>query len=107
MATVPVPAPAHQPPRAQTRATQRMFSASDDMAMMKQIQATHAPDGRLIEVKPILKIIESIFQRATPSIHGILNVCSFLLLLRFSYILHSVLALCTAELIIDHYRRHL
>ncbi|KAI4303814.1 hypothetical protein MLD38_039404 [Melastoma candidum] len=71
-AAVPVPVPP-QPPRGQQRGSHRMFAASDDIAMMKQIQATHAPDGRLVEVKPILNIIESIFHRATPSIVGILD----------------------------------
>lgn len=51
-----------------------MFSASDDTAMMKQIQATHAPDGREIEVKPIIQIIEDILRRATPNIDDVLNV---------------------------------
>ncbi|KAK6920603.1 Sieve element occlusion, C-terminal [Dillenia turbinata] len=52
----------------------RMFAAGDDNAMLKQIQATHAPDGRDFEVKPILQIIEDIFHHAAPSsIDGIVN----------------------------------
>ncbi|PKI66640.1 hypothetical protein CRG98_012982 [Punica granatum] len=51
----------------------RMFSASDDTAMMKQIQATHTPDGRVVDVGPILSIIEGIFRRAAPSIDSVLN----------------------------------
>ncbi|KAF5476669.1 hypothetical protein F2P56_003384 [Juglans regia] len=51
----------------------RMFALSDDNALMKQIQATHAPDGREVSVKPILLIIGDIFHRATPSLDGILN----------------------------------
>ena len=60
-----------------TRSQRRMFSASDDSAMMKQVQATHAPDGREVDVTPILSIIEDIFRRATatPSnIDGVPNV---------------------------------
>jgi hypothetical protein len=45
-----------------------MFSSSDDTAMMKQIQATHAPDGREFPVKPLLHIVEDIFLRATPAL---------------------------------------
>lgn len=37
-----------------------MFSASDDSAMMKQVQGTHAPDGREIDVKHIIQIVDEI-----------------------------------------------
>lgn len=50
-----------------------MFSSSDDSAMMKQIQSTHCPDGREVDVKPIIHIIEYILHRVTPSIDGVLN----------------------------------
>ncbi|KAK6256379.1 hypothetical protein SCA6_017684 [Theobroma cacao] len=43
------------------------FSASDDGVMLKQIQASHAPDGRVINVRPLLRIVEDIFNRAAPS----------------------------------------
>ncbi|KAH9776517.1 protein SIEVE ELEMENT OCCLUSION B [Citrus sinensis] len=49
------------------RSKGRMLSATDDSAMMKQVQASHAPDGREVDVRPILSIIEDIFRRATPS----------------------------------------
>ncbi|GKV41943.1 hypothetical protein SLEP1_g49410 [Rubroshorea leprosula] len=52
----------------------KMFSASNDIVMMKQIQATHCPDGRQVDVKPILHIIEYILRWVTPSIDGVLNV---------------------------------
>ncbi|KAK2664470.1 hypothetical protein Ddye_003044 [Dipteronia dyeriana] len=55
------------------RSDRMMFSASDDSAMMKQIQATHSPDGREVDVNPILHIIEDILRRANPSIVGVLN----------------------------------
>lgn len=37
------------------------FATSDDNAMMKQIQSTHSPDGREVEVQPILQVIEDVF----------------------------------------------
>lgn len=37
-----------------------MFSTSDDSAMTKQVQATHAPDGREIDVKPLIQIVDEI-----------------------------------------------
>ena len=40
-----------------------MFSTSDDSAMTKQVEATHAPDGREIDVKPILQIVDEILVR--------------------------------------------
>ncbi|XP_057970955.1 protein SIEVE ELEMENT OCCLUSION B-like [Malania oleifera] len=64
-----------QPGRMQQliKSDRRIFTASDDSAMMKQIQATHAPDGREVEVKPILSIIEDIIQRARSTIDGVIN----------------------------------
>ena len=57
------------------RSKGRMLSATDDSAMMKQVQASHAPDGREVDVRPILSIIEDIFRRATPStIDGVVSV---------------------------------
>ncbi|KAA8548170.1 hypothetical protein F0562_004569 [Nyssa sinensis] len=60
-ATKLVPASAQQ----LIKSDRSMFMGSDDGVMMKQIQATHAPDGREVDVKPILHIIEDILQRAT------------------------------------------
>lgn len=59
------------------KSDRRMFSASDDSAMVKQIQATHAPDGREVDVKPILHVIEDILHRATPTMVGVLKVLLF------------------------------
>ncbi|KAL7171614.1 hypothetical protein ACSBR2_036303 [Camellia fascicularis] len=53
------------------RGDRRMFATSDDNAMMKQIQATHAPDGREVDVKPLIHVIEDIMHRATPPIPGL------------------------------------
>lgn len=55
------------------------FAASDDSAMMKQIQSTHSPDGREVDVRPILHVIEDILRRANPSIESVINVRIFLL----------------------------
>lgn len=80
MDSVAPPPPPPPPPAARVhhqrlsdRGT-RTFSASDDSAMMRQIQATHAPDGRTVDVGPILSIIEGIFRHAAPSIDNVLNV---------------------------------
>lgn len=54
-------------------ADRRMFSSSDDSAMMKQIQSTHAPDGRVVDVKPIMLVIEEILRRASPGIDAVIN----------------------------------
>ncbi|XP_030458070.1 protein SIEVE ELEMENT OCCLUSION B-like [Syzygium oleosum] len=70
MAGAPAPP---RTPKGQQKGGHRMFAASDDSAMMKQIQATHSPDGRVVDVKPILGLIESIFRHATPGIDGVLN----------------------------------
>ncbi|XP_068666741.1 protein SIEVE ELEMENT OCCLUSION B-like [Aristolochia californica] len=43
-----------------------MFSSSDDSVVMKQILATHSPDGRDIDVRPLLHVVEDVLQRATP-----------------------------------------
>lgn len=52
------------------RGDRHLFSSSDDNAMLNQLRATHAPDGRDIDVKPLLHIIEDIFHRAAPAIPG-------------------------------------
>lgn len=53
----------------------KFLRMSDDTTMMKQIQATHTPDGREVEVKPIVQVIEDILNHATPAIDGTLYVC--------------------------------
>ncbi|XP_022134745.1 protein SIEVE ELEMENT OCCLUSION B-like [Momordica charantia] len=55
------------------KSDRRMFSASDDNAMTKQVLATHAPDGREVDVKPILLMVEDIIRRATPDIRKVLD----------------------------------
>ncbi|KAL6997070.1 hypothetical protein U1Q18_007192 [Sarracenia purpurea var. burkii] len=58
-----------QPPRMQqpTRGDRRFFSASDDSGMTKQIQATHSPDGREVDVQPILRVIKDVLHRVVPA----------------------------------------
>ncbi|XP_043704887.1 protein SIEVE ELEMENT OCCLUSION B-like [Telopea speciosissima] len=60
----PVYAPKMQPQR-MVRGERHMFTTSDDNVMMKQIHATHAYDGRQVEVRPLLQLIEEILQRST------------------------------------------
>ncbi|TXG56164.1 hypothetical protein EZV62_017477 [Acer yangbiense] len=55
----------------QLRLDRHMFATSDDQyEMLKQVEATHAPDGRQFALKPLLYIIDDIFQRAAPSVPG-------------------------------------
>ncbi|KAF3337437.1 Protein SIEVE ELEMENT OCCLUSION B [Carex littledalei] len=48
------------------RGERHMFSSSDDSIMMKQIEATHSPDGRDIDVRPLMRVVEDALRRATP-----------------------------------------
>jgi hypothetical protein len=41
---------------------------SNDSTMMKAVRASHAPDGRKVDVKPMLRIIDNILLRAAPAI---------------------------------------
>ena len=63
----------------QSRGDRHFFSSSDENAMMKQIQATHAPGDQEIDVKPFLHIIEDIFKRARFGIPGFIQVCTLTL----------------------------
>ncbi|KAL9458281.1 hypothetical protein AB3S75_007198 [Citrus x aurantiifolia] len=47
------------------------FTEPDDHTLLKQVQRTHLPDGRAIEVKPLIHIVEGIFKLADPSIGAI------------------------------------
>ncbi|KAJ0539952.1 putative sieve element occlusion [Helianthus annuus] len=52
----------------------RMFASSDDNAMMKQVMGTHSPDGRDVELEPILNVVEETLHRAIPAnIDGVIN----------------------------------
>ncbi|XP_065006599.1 protein SIEVE ELEMENT OCCLUSION B-like isoform X1 [Musa acuminata AAA Group] len=45
-----------------------LFSASDDSVVLKQILGTHSPDGRDVDARPLLRLVEDILQRATPTV---------------------------------------
>ena len=47
---------------------------SDDNIMVKQIHATHAPDGREFDVKPLFQLVEDILNRATPGVDPLISV---------------------------------
>ncbi|KAJ6424000.1 hypothetical protein OIU84_024887 [Salix udensis] len=42
-----------------------MITMSDDNVMIKQIVGTHAPDGREVDAKPLLHLVEDILKSAT------------------------------------------
>ncbi|KAI4343680.1 hypothetical protein L6164_011000 [Bauhinia variegata] len=50
--------------RMQQKKERSIFPTPDDTAMMKQVRATHAPDGREIVVNPIIQLIEGILIHA-------------------------------------------
>lgn len=70
-----VPAAHHgKPAQPMARRERPVFSMSDDHAMSKKILDTHNPDGREVDVKIILHVVEEIFQHAYPaSIDGVLH----------------------------------
>ncbi|XP_043726165.1 protein SIEVE ELEMENT OCCLUSION B-like [Telopea speciosissima] len=73
-ATPPRPPIAAPRMQRQMRGERHMFTTSDDNVMMKQILATHAHDGREIDVKPLLQLIEEILQRSsTNALEGALH----------------------------------
>ena len=47
---------------------------SDDNMMVKQIQATHAPDGREFDVRPLYQLVEDILNRATLAVDPSISV---------------------------------
>lgn len=51
-----------------------MLALSDETSVMKQIQATHCPDGREFDVRPLLDIVEDILKRATLQVETTLTV---------------------------------
>lgn len=55
------------------KADRHLFSSSDDSVVMKQILATHSPDGRDINTRPLLRIVEDVLQRATPTVIVVLS----------------------------------
>ncbi|KAK4489004.1 hypothetical protein RD792_004796 [Penstemon davidsonii] len=55
------------------RHDRRMMSSSDESSLRNQIQATHAQDGRLVDIESIFLVIQDILNRVSPGIDGILN----------------------------------
>ncbi|KAE8705038.1 Detected protein of unknown function [Hibiscus syriacus] len=53
--------------------TTGMLAMSDDNVMMNQILATHAPDGREVDVRPLLYLVEDILNRATEHVDVIVK----------------------------------
>ena len=64
------PIPLHQ----LIRHDRSMITMSDDNMMVKQIHATHAPDGREFDVKPLFQLVEDILNRATPGVDPLISV---------------------------------
>ena len=54
----------------------RKFSQSDDSMLVKQVRETHNSEtSYLIDVKPVLSVIENILRSVAPGIDGVINVC--------------------------------
>ncbi|ONK77637.1 uncharacterized protein A4U43_C02F8890 [Asparagus officinalis] len=50
------------------KSERHLFSSSDDAAVLKQILATHSPDGLDVDVRPILHVVEEVMRRSTPTV---------------------------------------
>lgn len=61
------------PRKMQSKASRHIFSASDDTAMTKQILATHAPIDGHIDIRPLLNVVQDIFERAASLIPAIVQ----------------------------------
>ncbi|ESW31677.1 hypothetical protein PHAVU_002G258300 [Phaseolus vulgaris] len=61
------------PRKMQSRATRNIFSASDDTTMTKNVRATHAPDDRHVEVRPLLNVVQDILHRVASLIPDIVQ----------------------------------
>jgi Sieve element occlusion N-terminus len=77
---------AHKP---SLRGERHLFTSSDDSIVMKQIQATHSPDGRDFDVRPLMRVVEDALRRATP-------IPIVVLLFNYSnnQVLHIMVLLC-------------
>ena len=42
-----------------------MLALSDDNVLVSHILGSHTPDGRDVDVKPLLRLVEDILRRAT------------------------------------------
>ncbi|KAF8399816.1 hypothetical protein HHK36_015687 [Tetracentron sinense] len=70
MALMPVN-PSNKSMQQMIKGDRHVFSTSDDSVMLKQIQATHLPDGREVDVKPLLQLVEDVLHRAAPNIDAV------------------------------------
>ncbi|XVE84073.1 hypothetical protein DITRI_Ditri16bG0139700 [Diplodiscus trichospermus] len=50
-----------------------ILSMSDDNVMIKQILETHSPDGRAVDVRPLLSLVEDILNRASQHVDFIVK----------------------------------
>ncbi|KAF3779592.1 hypothetical protein EJ110_NYTH41048 [Nymphaea thermarum] len=46
---------------------QALLAGLEDVALMKNVDDTHKPDGRTFDVKPVMGVIEQIFRQITPT----------------------------------------
>ncbi|GAV89926.1 hypothetical protein CFOL_v3_33337 [Cephalotus follicularis] len=69
--------PAYKPTPVNTQqlisGDRRMFFSSEDNIMSKQIQTTHALDASEVNVKPLLRIAEDIFNRSSSALDAIIS----------------------------------
>lgn len=57
---------------------QRIDEELDENEVMREVEATHAPDGISLAVNPLLRIIHNILQPSTPTTPGFGQVFIFL-----------------------------
>lgn len=50
------------------KSERHVFSSSDDAAVLKEILASHTPDGIEVDVRPLLHVVEDVLQRSTPTV---------------------------------------
>ena len=80
-----------------------MITMSEDNTMMKQIQATHAPDGREFDVRPLFQLVEDILNRATLSVDPLITVKHY-----YNFHMHlPVVLVKSEELTIQNFAQYL
>lgn len=91
------------PRKMQSRASRNIFSASDDTTMTKHILATHAPVSEYIEVRPLLNVVQDIFDRAASLIPAIVQVYMrvTLELIKFGY-MYMLYGYAGTIIVLDH-----
>lgn len=77
----------------------RSLRMNDDTTMIKQIHATHAPDGREVEVKPIVQVIEEVVKRCSPVLGALyVSVQELFSWFLFSFSLYGLIHMCAVIL---------